>query len=328
MRGLILKSLLTLLLLSLVLSSLTVAREFTFELHREIPVGEAPALYLSNISGKIIIRSHAQEKITLNALKVIKTSNLEKAQELAEKIKIEIEVDGEKINIRTEYPRSGFLRGFSAWVNYEISVPPKTQLNIKTTSADAEIEGVEQKIRVNTVSGDLQAEMIKGNINFTSVSGDLFLQDIQGDLFLKGTSSDVESEGIKGDIRIDCVSGDIELCRINGDIDASTTSGDMDIEQDRGGLNLGTISGDIEVRTKISPESEYNIETTSGEIFFYLPEDSDAGLECESHSGSIKTRIPLKLLSTSRNYLDGELGSGGPRIHLSTVSGDIQVRGY
>jgi DUF4097 and DUF4098 domain-containing protein YvlB len=84
----------------------------------------------------------------------------------------------------------------------------------------------------------------------------------------------------------------------------------------------------VEVKTKISPESEYSIETTSGEIFFHLPENSDASLECNSHSGSIKTKIPLKLLSTSKDYLEGELGSGGSRIYLITVSGDIEVRGY
>jgi DUF4097 and DUF4098 domain-containing protein YvlB len=315
-------------LLFFFISGTTAAKKFTFDLHREMPVGKNPTLFLSNISGKVIIKSHPQEKITIDALKVVKTHDLEKAEELAEKIKIEIKKDGEEVSIRTEYPRSRLLRSFSAWVNYEISVPPATELNIKTTSADVEVEEIEQKIRISTVSGDLEAQTIRGIVDFSSVSGDVLLQDTQGDLFLEGTSSDLELRRINGNVRIDCVSGDLELSGIEGDIEVSTSSGDIEVDQKQGELDLTTISGDVEVRTRISPEGEYNVATTSGDIIFYLPEDSDADLECETRSGSIHTRVALDVLSTSRDFLRGKLGSGGPRIDLSTTSGDIKVRGY
>jgi len=306
----------------------TVAREFTFEFHREIPVGENPTLFLSNVSGKVTIRSHSLEKVIVDALKVVKTESSEKAEEVAEKLKIEIEKDGEEVSIRTEYPKGRLLRKVSAWVNYQISVPSDTRLNVKTTSADVQIEGIAEKVRVSTVSGDLQAENVSGVVDFSSVSGDVFLTDIQADLVLEGTSSDIELEQVKGQIRIGCVSGDVGLSGTEGDVEISTTSGDIEVDQSQGRLDLYSISGDVQVKTRIKPEFEYSIETTSGDILLYLPEDSDATLECETQSGSIRAQIPLNLLSTSRNLLRGELGSGGVRINLSSVSGDIKVRGY
>lgn len=328
MRKPILIVVLVFILLFFFISGTTVAKKFTFDFHREMAVGKNPTLFLSNICGKVIIKSHPEEKITVNASKVVKTRDLEKAEELAEKIKIEIKKDGEEVSIRTEYPDSRFLKSFSAWVNYEISVPPGTELNIKTTSADVEVEEIEQKIRISTVSGDLEAQTIRGIIDFSSVSGDVLLQDIEGDLFLKGTSSDLELTRINGNVRIDCVSGDLELSGIEGAIEVSTSSGDIEVDQNQGELDVTTISGDVEVKTRISPEGKYNVETTSGEILFYLPEDSDADLECETRSGSIHTRVALDVLSTSRDFLKGKLGSGGSRIDLSTTSGDIKVRGY
>jgi DUF4097 and DUF4098 domain-containing protein YvlB len=304
------------------------AKKFTFEFHKEFPAGSNPTLFLSNISGKVMISSHSKEKIIIHALKVIKTGNLKRAEELAQKIEIDVKKDGGDVNIHTKYPRSRFLRRVSCWVNYEIFVPPKTELNIKTTSADVEIEDIQQKVRINTVSGDIRVESINGVIDFSSVSGDFYLQDIQGNLILEGTSSDMELNHIQGDLRIDCVSGDIRLSQIDGDIEASTSSGDIEVRQDQGGLDLNTVSGDVEVKTEISPENEYGVETTSGEIVFYLPQDSNARLNCETQSGSIRTEIPISVLSTSRNFLKGELGSGGSRIYLSTVSGDVEVRGY
>ena len=305
------------------------AKQFTFEFHREVPVGKNPTLFLSNISGKIIIKSHSRGEITIDALKVIKTRSMKKAEDLAQQIKIEVQKDGEEVDIQTEYPRHSFSRGFSCWVNYEISVPPETRLNIKSTSADVEVEDIQEKLRINTVSGDVEATSIDGVLDLTSVSGDFYLLDITGDLLLEGTSSDMMLEQIKGDVRIDCVSGDLTLQDISGDIEASTSSGDMEVEQTEGELDLNTISGDVEVRTEISAEGEYIVETTSGEVTLLIPEDSNARLECKSQSGSISTRIPVKVLSTSRRYLEGELGTGGTsRIFLSTVSGDIDVNGY
>lgn len=304
------------------------AKKFTFEFHEEILVGDNPVLFLSNISGKIIIKSHSKEKIIVDAQKVIKARNLESAEKIAKKIEIQVKKENDEVNIETEYPHRRFFKKISCWVNYEISVPPRTRLNIKTTSADVEIKDIQEKVRINTVSGDVMGESIKGVIDFSSVSGDFYLQDIQGDLILEGTSSDMDLEQIKGDVRVDCVSGDLMLQEISGDIDASTSSGDIEVEQDQGGLDLNTVSGDVEVKTEISSESEYSVETTSGEIVFYLPEDSNARLKCETRSGTIRTKIPLQVLSTSRNFLKGELGSGGPLIYLSTVSGDVEVRGY
>jgi DUF4097 and DUF4098 domain-containing protein YvlB len=320
---------LSFLFILLFLFSGAAAKQFTFEFHKEVPVGKNPTLFLSNISGKIIIKSHSEGEITIDAFKVIKTRSLEKAEDLADQINIEIKKDGEEVDIQTEYPRGVFRRGISCWVNYEISVPPETRLNIKTTSADVKVEDIQEKVRINTVSGDVEVESIKGGIDFSSVSGDFYLLDIRGDLLLEGTSSDMKLERIKGDVRIDCVSGDLILQEISGDIEASTSSGDMEVEQSQGELDLITISGDVEVRTEISAEGEYTIETTSGEVTLHIPEDSNARLKCESQSGSISARIPLKVLSTSRRYVEGELGSGGSsRIFLSTLSGDINVSGY
>ena len=320
---------LSFLLISLLLFSEAAAKKFEFEYHKEMPVGKNPTLFLSNISGNIIIKSHSEGKITIDALKVIQTHSIGKAEDLAERIEIEIQRVGEEVNIQTKYPQRGFRGSISCWVNYQISVPLETRLNIKTTSADVEVEDIQEKVRINTVSGDIEAESVKGTIDLSSVSGDFYLLDIQGDLLLEGTSSDMELEQIKGDVRIDCVSGDLTLQEIGGDIEASTSSGDIEVEQAKGEMDLNTISGDVEVKTEVSAEGEYIIETTSGEVFLYLPEESNAHLKCESQSGSISTQIPVNILSTSRRFLEGELGTGGPsRIFLSTVSGDIKVRGY
>jgi len=276
MRGFVLKLTFGFLLIFFLFSTANGAEKFTFEFHKEIPVDEHPVLFLSNLCGKVIIKSHSEDKIKVDALKVVRARNFKNAEKMAQRIEIKTERDGGEVNIQTEYPRSGFGKSFSAWVNYEIWVPPETKLNIKTTSADIEIEDIEEKVRINTVSGDVRGESIKGVIDLSAVSGDIYLQDIQGDLHLEGTSSDMELEQIRGDIRIDCTSGDLTLQRIHGNIEASTTSGDMDMDLVQGGLDLNTISGDVEVKADISTAGEFDIETTSGEIFLYLPEDSDA----------------------------------------------------
>ncbi len=68
--------------------------------------------------------------------------------------------------------------------------------------------------------------------------------------------------------------------------------------------------------------------TSSGYIDFSLPKNSDAQIKIKTSSGDINSELPLTLRAISDNLLKGELGAGGPQIHLVASSGDIELREY
>jgi DUF4097 and DUF4098 domain-containing protein YvlB len=291
-----------------------------------------------------------------DASKVVEADDFEKAKRIAEDVEVDIKDCDSEIEIKTRYPSRKsrrFLKRFfspgrnvTVCVDYHILVPEEIELNIHSTSGDVIISDISGGVEVSATAGDLSMKRMRGNLDLETTSGDVEVFDVRGDVAIRGTSSDMELSNIKGDVkisstsgetsvadltgsvRIDKTSGDIHLEMIRGDIQASSSSGDLMIDQIEGGLDLETSSGDIEVKTKVLGRCEYYAETSSGSVDFSLPENSDAQVTLKTSSGDINSELPLTPHSISRNLLEGELGSGGPEIHLVTSSGDIELREY
>lgn len=337
-------------LLMCLCDSAALAERHTFALHKELRTGANPALILRNTSGEIRVESHPENKVMIDALKVVEADDFEKAKRIAEEIEVNIKDYDSEIEIKTRYPSRKSRRFFSSgrnvtvYVDYHIWVPEEIELSIHSTSGDVIISNISGGVEVSATSGDLSMKRMRGNLGLETTSGDVELFDVEGDVAIRGTSSDLELSDIKGDVkisstsgetsvanltgsvRINKTSGDIHLEMIKGDIQASSSSGDLIMDQIEGGLDLETSSGDIEVKTEISPQCEYYVETSSGSVDFSLPENSDARVTLKTSSGDIDSELPLILHKVSRNLLEGELGSGGPEIHLVTSSGDIELR--
>ncbi len=332
------------------------ADEYTFTLHKEFPATANPSLKVRNTSGEIKIESHPENKIIIDASKVVEADNSEEAKRRADGIEVVIENYDSKVEIETKYAPLksksfwekvlGFEGKSSGYVDYHILVPEKIELNISNISGDVIISDISGGIEVNVTSGDLWIKRVKGHLDLETTSGDVEVSAIEGDVVASGTSSNLEMFDVKGDanlsstsgdisaedmvgsIQISNTSGDVSLKEIQGNIEATTVSGEMMIDQKEGGLHLESSSGDVEVKTKIFPQYKYYVETSSGYIRLLLPQDSNAEVELETSSGSLDCKLPLTVSSVSRNLLKGKLGEGGPQINLITASGDISLGEY
>lgn len=337
-------------------SSYVMAEEFTFEQEKTFEVGkEGAVLKLANMSGKAVVESHSQDKIIIHATKAVKAKDQEEANKIAGKVEINIRKEGSTITVETKFPKfksRGFWKnllgldwGDGVWVDYHISVPTKTKMDIRTASGDVSIKDIEEKVDIGVASGSVMLENIKGGIGITSASGDIELYNIQGDADLTGASSsikirrakgnidirtasgDVYGEKVEGDLSISQASGDLELLELNGDITAETASGGMNIEQKQGSLNLTSSSGDIKAKTDISPNKEYFIQSTSGNVRLYIPSQSKADFRLETTSGNINCKAPVELHTATSKKIEGKINNGGAQIKIQTTSGDIFLVG-
>jgi hypothetical protein len=335
---------------------IALAEEYTFTLHKEFPATANPSLKVQNTSGEIKIESHPENKIIIDALKVVEADNSEEAKRRADGIEVIIENYDSTVEIETKYTPLksksfwekilGFDGKNSGYVDYHILVPEKIELNIFCISGGVIISDISGGVEINVTSGDLWIKRVKGHLDLETTSGDAEISTIEGGIVASGTSSDLEifdvkgnvnlsstsgnasAEDVAGSIQINNTSGDVSLKEVEGNIEVSTASGDVIIDQKEGGLRLESSSGDMEVKTKIFPQYKYYVETSSGYIRLLLPQDSNAEVELETSSGSLDCKLPLTVSSVSRNLLKGKLGEGGPQINLITTSGEIELREY
>jgi len=333
------------------------SKEFKFPLQKEFTLKKPLDLELDDPRGEIILESHNQNKIIIQAYKIVEATNSDEADDLAKRIRIDIEKTGSLVRVKTKYQKTekgSFLeklftvkKSVGGYVSYHILVPKEIhEAELSVTSGEIKVFYLSGHLNLFSTSGDVEISGIDGDIYCSVTSGNIRVKEIKGELSLQGTSSDIKLKKVEGELKIDCTSGsvfiedlygslkstqtsgDLEVKGLTGNLSVSNTSGDIWLEQSQGSADLSTTSGDIEARIQILPSKHYYLETISGDIYLYVPKDTQADLEVETTSGEINLNIPMVLRSVSRQSISGTLGSGGGRVEIKTVSGDINLEEY
>jgi DUF4097 and DUF4098 domain-containing protein YvlB len=148
---------------------------------------------------------------------------------------------------------------------------------------------------------------------------------LAGDVDFRNTSGDTKGEYLRGSITMSQTTGEVNLEHIEGDVRIKSVSGKISVLQDFGALDVSTHSGDVAVRTELNSQKDFFVETISGSIKLFVPETAGGEVKLESSSGAIDTQVPIAIESFSRTRISGRFGTGGPRLHLATSSGDITL---
>jgi DUF4097 and DUF4098 domain-containing protein YvlB len=341
----------------LFLPAILQAKEFSFPLQKEFSLEEPLSLEVEDPRGEVILESHNLNKIIIQAQKIVEARDSREAEDLAKKIRVDIEKAGGLVSIKTKYQRTdqgGFwARLFSGrksvegYVSYHIFVPKDIrEADISVTSGEIRAFYLKGKLNLSATSGDIELAGAEGEISSSATSGNIQVRDLKGKISLEGTSSDMQIKNLEGDLNIDCTSGTVNIEEFNGtlkssqtsgnlegrglkgDISITTTSGDVSVEQTDGGLDLSSTSGNLEAKTQIIPSKNYYLTTTSGEIYLSISKGAQSDLKIETTSGEISMNVPMVLKTASRSSLSGKLGSGGAKIEIETVSGDINIEEY
>jgi DUF4097 and DUF4098 domain-containing protein YvlB len=127
---------------------------------------------------------------------------------------------------------------------------------------------------------------------------------------------------------VNLVNGGLELEAVAGDVKASLVNGNIKARGLGGRTELSTVNGRVEV-TVDQPELKKSIELSSvnGGVVLNLPRDVNAKLDASTVTGGISTDFEVAVQHgwAVGHSLEGNLGHGGPRIHVSDVNGHISI---
>jgi DUF4097 and DUF4098 domain-containing protein YvlB len=210
-------------------------------------------------------------------------------------------------------------------ISYDVTVPPDTRVHSQTGSGDQIIGDVQGPVSVATGSGTITAGRIGGAVNATTGSGDIVLAASGGRFDATTGSGSIRATAVGGAIKARTGSGRIEVAQVApGEIDATTGSGNLAISGAQGPMRLRAGSGGIVIDGQ--PTADWNVRTGSGSVKVRVPATASFALDAETGSGSIDIRHPRANVGTqSKRRVTGTIGSGGPRVDLSTTSGDIRL---
>jgi len=126
------------------------------------------------------------------------------------------------------------------------------------------------------------------------------------------------------------VSGDVSITGATGDVRANSVSGDLRLDRLRASsVSANTVSGNVEVSIQeFTGRGDLNFNTVSGDVTLDLPRQLDVDLSMTTVSGGINSDYALTLGNgrVNRRNIEARIGSGGRRLTLNTVSGDVKLR--
>lgn len=263
--------------------------EQTFE------VGRAPILDIDNFAGSVSVR--AGEDDTIHVIGTKRASS----QRNLDRIEVEMSERESGLVIRTRKPASFG----SAWVEWEITAPVGTRLDLNVGSGRVEVRGLD------------------GGVTLDTGSGSLTLVDLGGELDAHTGSGSIDIDGVTGNVRADTGSGGIDIQNVTGEIDAHTGSGGIQV---RGGMDLVRLdTGSGGIVYEGTPTGDCRFTTGSGGITLRLPADLNMVVDLETGSGDIDLDFDVAGSVTKRD-VEGTIGSGGRgEIYARTGSGNIDL---
>lgn len=217
--------------------------------------------------------------------------------------------------------------------------------------ADEGANGVrvsEARIAVPLSFNDVEAHSSTGAIEARGLGADLLATTDSGDIRIEGGSmveissaaGGVEAErtagldarvgagalrcrDISGPVRIETESGDVSVESVSGNVVILSASGDVTIQKPGGRLRISTGSGDVELElTGHFPGGE--VSTSSGDVSLSLS-GADLELRAETLSGGLEAPGAEVNATSGPRRCALRLGQGGRRLHVRSVSGDVEI---
>jgi DUF4097 and DUF4098 domain-containing protein YvlB len=278
----------------------TPAAQAVQNIDRSLPTGATPAVEISNVQGRLTVSAWDQQEVKV-------TGTIEN-----DETKFEFSGDQTHVVIKVR-PKSGKSHGHDDAI-LDIKVPTGASLDVNTVSASIEVQGVRGTQELESVSGDITTAAYDEEVDVATISGDAVVNGTGG-------TARVEAQS---------VSGDVEVRGVNGELQAKSVSGDLDL--DLGTvvrLELETVSGNVKADLTLADGARLAAESVSGEVEVRFGKPVNGDFDIESFSGDIDSCFGPKAERKSKYAPGSELrftqGSGGARVSVDTMSGDISL---
>jgi DUF4097 and DUF4098 domain-containing protein YvlB len=281
-------------------------------------------LELANASGDVDITGSADGKVHVHGdVRASGFGSESSQQRLDETVSNPpVEQRGDTIRIGKEMSR---IHNVS--IAYTIQVPHDTEVSATVASGAQTIRGVRGPVKVQAASGSIRVEKIERDVQLSTASGSISATDIGSEVRVKSATGSVTVTNTRGDVMVDAIAGVIRVFRPGGRIEAGTASGEVEIEGAASDVKAHAASGRVSVQGNPGADSYWELKTMSGAIQLGVPSSANLHLSAEAVSGEIRTDVPIVVEEQGKHSLRAHMGSGGGRVDVHTVSGEIRVTG-
>jgi len=216
------------------------------------PLAASGELSLENTNGSVRLAAWDEARVRIEAIK-------HAASERAlEELKVEIVGEGDRLTVRTRYPRARWIGG-SGRVDYRVTVPRGVRARVRNVNGRVEVDGIAGAVDAGTVNGSVEVTGAGSQVEASAVNGGV---EVEMARVLPSGRSRLSTTN--GSVRLTLprdAGADIEARTVNGSISCDFDVADAHKSRRRlegrigaGGarFDLGTVNGSVHVDRGLS----------------------------------------------------------------------------
>ncbi len=258
---------------------------FAHRVRKQFQVQSHPVVTLHNSSGNVVIRTWQKPEVQVTA------------NQTSPKVDVNAQQQGNMIVIATRILTDNVTPA-DLETDYQISVPPETELSIHDDSG---------KVNVKGVLGDMTYETVSADVSLNQVTGYITVHTVGGSFTCNECSGGIEANSISGAINV--------------------------IGSESSNVQARSSTGNILLDSDLLPNGLYQLRDYSGQVdVFFSPSDSFDVTAISLH-GKVVNQANLKQQSQPQRYLPpyarslfGVYNQGHARLVINSFSGTIQIR--
>ncbi len=308
-----------------------VAQNYDYEeiIEDRFDIGSGGLLTLDSDLGSIEIVGGSGDDVFLTVIKGVNNGSEREANRLFERFELDVDRSGRGLSITGKYDKPG---GRMNWrkglrVNFQLTVPQTTELDIRTAGGSIQVEDIDAEINIKTSGGSLTMENIEGVVFARTSGGSIKARQLGSSVDVNTSGGSITIEEADGDVNARTSGGSVSIADAIGDVEAHTSGGSISLKAIEGSVNAKTSGGSISAEIFGQPDKDMTLRTSGGTVTIYLDDSVRADIDAQASGGSVSTDIPVAIRGTKkRSRLSGEMNGGGPLITLRSSGGSVKIK--
>jgi hypothetical protein len=276
------------------------------DFHYNYPQTAGGRITLENFNGSVEITGWDQNTVDISGTKYAET------QSLLNSMQIEVSSSGNAVRVKTTRPDP---HHGNMGAKYVIRVPRHTVLeDVASSNGSLRVDDIDGNAHLTTSNGSIHLGRMNGNVDAHSSNGSIEVKDVKGNVNFTTSNGSVHAENVEGAFEAQTSNGGIHA-RLH-----DTASGQP--------IRLSTSNGDIDLQVDSLKQNDVIASTSNGPITVRMPASVGASLHASTNSnGSVRSDFDVLIRAgeLSKHRMEGTIGSGGPRIDLTTSNGNISL---
>jgi DUF4097 and DUF4098 domain-containing protein YvlB len=188
------------------------------------------------------------------------------------------------------------------------------------------IEDWQGDLEIDTTGGIVRLFQVKGHAEIDTAGGSVEIEASQGNYGIDTGLGQVSVGNSRGSLSVDTGGGNVTVRQFKGPVNVGVGSGNIELK-DLTGRNVYADSGSGNITANLPGASpgRWQLETGTGSVNLYVPENISARFEFESSDLDVDD-LALERYWQGDDKITGSLNEGQGKVFVSSISGSIAAK--